>query len=181
MTSSKNLQRFPVGSIKDTSRSYTVTGLSNITTIDPFEQLQIETSNTDGVEHITLHPEKTFTDLGIQYSYTVDSSSLITVSISYDLQKLIKQGYRILNNQTSKEISYQHSSTMNVMNTNVPYKEILNTFIPSVEKELASCPSYTFGKEEMASTSIFSPDRWCERCLARQMQFKMPIWVCFWI
>ena len=43
-------------------------------------------------------------------------------------------------------------------------------------------PNYlTFGKEEMASTSIFSPDRWCERCLARQMQFKMPIWVCFWI
>ena len=38
---------------------------------------------------------------------------------------------------------------MNVMNTNVPYKEILNTFIPSVEKELASCPSYTFGKEEI--------------------------------
>lgn len=135
--------------LKDTSRSYTVTGLSNITTIDPFEQLQIETNNTDGVEHITLHPEKTFIDLGIQYSYTVDSSSLITVSISYDLQKLIKQGYRILNNQTSKEISYQHSSTMNVMNTNVPYKEILNTFIPSVEKELASCPSYTFGKEEI--------------------------------
>ena len=25
----------------------------------------------------------------------------------------------------------------------------INTFIPSVEKELASCPSYTFGKEEI--------------------------------
>lgn len=135
--------------LKDTSRSYTVTGLSNITTIDPFEQLQIETSNTDGVEHITLHPEKTFTDLGIQYSYTVDSTSSLTVSISYDQQKLSKQGYRILNNQTSKEISYSHSSTMNASNSNVPYTEIFNTFIPSVEEELASCQSYAFGKEEI--------------------------------
>lgn len=140
-------------SFKNTSRSYTVMGLSDQEALDPFEDLDVEYQQDENGYTLILVPDEKYTDMGIDYSYTYESEHSIRVTIDYDQDALYDSGYYIPEKNSEKIIDIPEILSIDQISQDT-LQNIQNTLLSKAENELHACDSsITFGKQ-----AIFTSD-----------------------
>ncbi len=120
--------------IKDTTKTYTVTGLQQLQEIDPFEDIQTQWEVKDGIPSLSIMNDK-YSD--ITYTYVLDSLSQATITASTNTE-----GYQLINTTQTINIPLIPSSI-----SSDTISSFFTDHSSDILMDINECSSYSFGKE----------------------------------